>query len=221
MTKAKKPPMPGNHTVTNMAELTLTYGTMAAGKSTLALQLCWQLRSTRGDVALWTFGDRSGTGEVTSRIGISSPATAITPGTPLDEHRRHLLTNNVGVLVVDEAQFATEKQIDELALLVDEDHIDVHTFGLGADFRLSPFPGTARLFAIADSVKELPLAAYCWCGAKGRCNGRIVDGKLVRHGPQQLIGDTAANQADPAGGKVTYSVLCRRHYRLGQHSPVN
>jgi thymidine kinase len=42
-----------------MAELTFTYGTMAAGKSTLALQLCWQLRQGRGDVALWTFGDRS------------------------------------------------------------------------------------------------------------------------------------------------------------------
>ena len=57
-----------------MAELTFTYGTMAAGKSTLALQLCWQLRQGGRDVALWTFGDRSATGTVTSRIGIESDA---------------------------------------------------------------------------------------------------------------------------------------------------
>ena len=55
-----------------MAELTFTYGTMAAGKSTLALQLCWQLRQGRSDVALWTFGDRSDDGMVTSRIGIEA-----------------------------------------------------------------------------------------------------------------------------------------------------
>jgi len=48
-----------------MPELTFTYGTMAAGKSTLALQLCWQLRQGRSDVALWTFGDRSDAGMVT------------------------------------------------------------------------------------------------------------------------------------------------------------
>ena len=66
-----------------MAELTFTYGTMAAGKSTLALQLCWQLRQGRSDVALWTFGDRSDDGMVTSRIGIEACAEAVAPGSDL------------------------------------------------------------------------------------------------------------------------------------------
>ena len=66
-----------------MAELTFTYGTMAAGKSTLALQLCWQLREGRSDVALWTFGDRSDDGMVTSRIGIEAEAEAVAPGSDL------------------------------------------------------------------------------------------------------------------------------------------
>jgi len=60
-----------------MAELTFTYGTMAAGKSTLALQLCWQLRENRSDIALWTFGQRSNNGKITSRIGIEADADAL------------------------------------------------------------------------------------------------------------------------------------------------
>ena len=63
-----------------MAELTFTYGTMASGKSTLALQLCWQLRESRSDVVLWTFGDRSACATVTGRIGIEADAEAVEPG---------------------------------------------------------------------------------------------------------------------------------------------
>src|SRR5580704_19238430 len=78
-----------------MPELTFTYGTMAAGKSTLALQLCWQLRQGRSDVALWTFGDRSDEGMVTSRIGIEAAAEAIHPGASLEESVESLLASDV------------------------------------------------------------------------------------------------------------------------------
>lgn len=191
-----------------MATLTLTYGTMAAGKSTLALQLCWQLRQTRQDVEMWTFGDRTGEGRVSSRLGISAVAVAVTPGEPLGGMRRDLISRGVRVLVVDEAQFATAEQVDELAQLVDEHDMDVHCFGLGADFRLRVFPGTERLFAVADSVTELPLAAYCWCGRRGRCNARVMGGEIQRDGEQSIIGDTTE-------GEFRYQVLCRRHYRTG------
>ena len=92
--------------------------------------------------------------------------------------------------------------------MVDECDIDVHCFGLGADFLLNPFEGTARLFAIADEVSELPLATYCWCGARGRCNARILGDTIQRSGDQHLVGDTV--------GVVRYQVLCRRHYRTGE-----
>ena len=90
-----------------MAELTFTYGTMAAGKSTLALQLCWQLREGRHDVALWTFGDRSDDGTVTSRIGIEAAAEAVEPGSDLAERVERLVASGAGILVIDEAQFAS------------------------------------------------------------------------------------------------------------------
>jgi thymidine kinase len=192
-----------------MAELTFTYGTMAAGKSTLALQLCWQLRQGRGDVALWTFGDRSDDGMVTSRIGIEARAEAIEPGGDLTAPVEHLRERDIHILVIDEAQFASVEQIDTLARVVDELGIDVHAFGLSADFLLNLFPGSARLFAISDWAHELPLTSTCWCGQKGRCNARIVDGVVAREGNQFFTGDVSE-------GVVHYQVLCRAHYRSGQ-----
>lgn len=192
-----------------MAELTFTYGTMAAGKSTLALQLCWQLRQSRSDVALWTFGDRSVDGMVTSRIGIAAKADEVTADSDLTSEVAQLLALHVKILVVDEVQFARVAQIDELARLVDEHDVDVHAFGLSADFLLNIFPGSARLFAIADVAHELPLTSLCWCGGRGRCNARVVDGVVAREGSQFFTGDV--NE-----GVVHYQVLCRAHYRSGQ-----
>ena len=197
-----------------MGELTFTYGTMAAGKSTLALQLCWQLRQTRSDVALWTFGDRSDQGMVTSRIGIEAHADAIAPGEDLAIHVRRLLDEGDNILVIDEAQFASVEQVDQLAELVDEEGLDVHAFGLSADFLLNVFPGSARLFAIADRSQELPLATTCGCGQKGRCNARVINGVITREGSQFLTGDVSH-------GVIHYQVLCRKHYRLGELGPAN
>jgi thymidine kinase len=196
-----------------MAELTFTYGTMAAGKSTLALQLCWQLRQGRSDVALWTFGDRSDDGMVTSRIGIEARADALTAGEDLAPYGARLLEEGVRILVIDEVQFASAEQVDQLAQLVDDHGIDVHAFGLSADFLLNVFPGSARLFAVADHAQELPLTSLCWCGAKGRCNARVVDGEIARSGHQVVTGDVAS-------GAVHYQVLCRKHYRIGQLGPL-
>jgi thymidine kinase len=196
-----------------MAELTFTYGTMAAGKSTLALQLCWQLREGRSDVALWTFGDRSAGGMVTSRIGIEAEADAIVPGEDLTRHITRLRDDGYNILVIDEAQFATTEQVDQLAQLVDDENVDVHAFGLSADFMLNVFPGSARLFAIADRCQELPLTSNCWCGQKGRCNARVINGVITRQGSQIVTGDVFH-------GVVHYQVLCRKHYRTGQLSPL-
>ncbi|HVB70705.1 MAG TPA: thymidine kinase [Acidimicrobiales bacterium] len=192
-----------------MAELTFTYGTMAAGKSTLALQLCWQLREGRCDVGLWTFGDRSDDGMVTSRIGIEAMAEAVEPGSDITSNIERLVADGVNILVIDEVQFASVDQVDALARLVDERDVDVHAFGLSADFLLNIFPGSARLFAIADWAHELPLTSSCWCGRKGRCNARIVNGVVAREGDQFFHGDVNA-------GVVHYQVLCRTHYRRGQ-----
>jgi thymidine kinase len=148
---------------------------------------------------------------VTSRIGIEAAAEAIEPGTSIEPHAEALLARGVHILVIDEAQFASVDQIDQLARLVDDNGVDVHAFGLSADFLLNVFPASARLLAIADWAHELPLTSSCWCGKKGRCNARVVDGVVAREGTQFVTGDVS-------DGVVHYQVLCRTHYRLGQLS---
>jgi thymidine kinase len=176
----------------------------------MVLQLAWQIRRTRGGVEVWTFGDRSASGKITSRLGIESDARAVSPGEDLAPLAHEAISAGLRVLIVDEVQFASAAQIDYLAFLVDEYDIDVHCFGLAADFLLEPFEGTARLFGLADEVTELPLAAYCWCGQRGRCNARVIGGVVQRAGDQHLIGDVDATS------EVAYQVLCRRHYRTGE-----
>lgn len=193
--------------------LVFTYGTMAAGKSALVLQLAHQLRACGQSVPLVTFGDRSGGGLITSRLGISADAVELGPGDDITEAVRSVDGVAPRHLIVDEAQFATLAQVDAMATLVDTTGIDVHAFGLYADFTLTPFPASGRLVAIADEVRELPLATYCWCGQPGRCNARVIADQMVRTGDTVAIGDLAG------AGPMRYVVLCRAHYRQGTLGP--
>ena len=84
--------------------------------------------------------------------------------------------HRVDYLIVDEAQFLTGGQVDQLAELVDESHVDVYAFGLTTDFRARLFPGTQRLLEVADDVQRVQVEVLCWCGLPGLLNARVVDG---------------------------------------------
>ncbi len=114
----------------------------------------------------------------------------------------------VDYVVVDEAQFLAPEQIDQLARVVDELDLDVYAFGITTDFRTRLFPGSRRLFELADRVEALQVEALCWCGARATHNARTVDGVMVVEGAQVVVGDV-----DRAAGEVGYEVLCRRHHR--------
>jgi thymidine kinase len=187
---------------------------MAAGKTALVLQLAHQLRSCGQPVPLISFGDRSEGGTITSRLGISAPAMAFDGTTDVAGFLQSEAASGViEHVVIDEVQFATTDQVDAMAAGVDEHGLSIHTFGLYADFTLTPFPASGRLVAIADEVRELPLATYCWCGRPGRCNARVVDDQLVRTGDTVAIGDI------DGGSVLRYVVLCRQHYRTGEIGP--
>ncbi len=216
------------------------HGPMDCGKSTLALQLHYN-HSRQGRFGLLlTRLDRSGPARISSRMGISSPAIEIDDGQDI----RSLVTahwaqgDRVDYLIVDEAQFFTPAQIDQLAVLADDAQIDVYAFGIATDFRGRLFPGSARLFELADDVSPLQVEVLCWCGRIGRFNARVVDGRIVREGATVMVADTAADTApdtapdnavadatrdtDPRGAadrRVRYQVLCRRHHRSGTLGP--
>jgi thymidine kinase len=137
--------------------------------------------------------------------------------------------HRVDYLIVDEAQFLTGEQVEQLAELVDESHVDVYAFGLTTDFRARLFPGTHRLFELADDVQRVQVEVLCWCGLPGLLNARVVGGAMVREGATVVVADTAPSPQPPvaevAGGAgadaaVRYQVLCRRHYVRGQLGPT-
>lgn len=192
-----------------MAELVFHTGPMDCGKSTLALQLDYTQSNHGRRGRVFTTKDRSGTGLITSRLGLK--AQAIEADEDFDFWRYVIgeLTHGqrVDYVVCDEAQFYTPEQIDQLARIVDELQLDVYAFGILADFRTHLFPGSQRLVELADRVETLPLGPLCWCGAKGTHNARTVNGLMVTEGSQVVVGDT------DDGAEVRYEVLCRAHHR--------
>lgn len=199
-----------------MATLRFNYGTMGSGKSTLALQINHNL-TTRGLAGLLlTKLDRDG-GQVTSRLGVSTPAMEMAPN--LDLFQLAVSRMPLQFIVCDEAQFCTVQQCDQLALIVDELHVDVYAFGLITDFRGLLFDATRRLLEIADQRIEMQVEARCWCGARATNNARLVNDKIVLEGETVMVGDTDKNAVAPLFGDVVrYELLCRTHYRKRQIS---
>lgn len=186
-----------------MAKLYFYYAAMNAGKSTTLLQADFNYRERGMETMLWTaaFDDRSGEGTIGSRIALSAPAHAydeevdlfVAVGEELKKRRLHCV-------LVDEAQFLTQRHVLELCEVADRLGIPVLCYGLRTDFQGKLFPGSAALLALADSLIELK--AVCECGRKATMNLRVdADGHAVSSGAQTEI-----------GGNDRYVALCRRHF---------
>ena len=186
-----------------MAKLYFYYASMNAGKSTTLLQADFNYRERGMRTMLFTAAvdDRFAAGTVASRIGLSMPAVAFDAATDLgaavlDEHVQGALA----CVLVDEAQFLTAAQVDQLAALADDHGLPVLCYGLRTDFRGDLFPGSARLLALADALVEIK--SVCDCGRKATMNVRLdADGHAIAEGRQTEI-----------GGNERYVALCRRHF---------
>ncbi|WP_315762230.1 thymidine kinase [Sphingomonas sp. Y38-1Y] len=186
-----------------MAKLYFYYASMNAGKSTTLLQADFNYRERGLHTMLFTAAvdDRAGAGVIGSRIGLAAEAIPFEPATDLFAcvMREHEV-RAVNCVLVDEAQFLTAAQVDQLARLADRADIPVLAYGLRTDFRGALFEGAARLLAIADSLVELK--SICPCGRKATMNLRVdADGRAVHEGRQTEI-----------GGNDRYVALCRRHF---------
>ena len=106
------------------------------------------------------------------------------------------------LIIVDECQFLTENQIDQLRSIVNEENIPVMCFGLRTDFQTRLFPGSRRLMEVADTIQEIK--TICDCGAKATVNARISDGYIVTEGAQVVL-----------GGNDCYIAMCHKCYIKG------
>nr|WP_279388442.1 thymidine kinase [Tamaricihabitans halophyticus] len=226
-------PVPG-HTAQNRApstgRLRYCYGPMDCGKSTLALQIDHNHARQGRRGLLLVRHDRSGQPRISSRIGITRQAYEVGADTDIRElvRAQWAAGHRLDYLIVDEAQFLSTEQVEQLAELADDVQLDVYCFGIATDFRSRLFPGSQRLFELADELQPVQVDVLCWCGAAGRFNARVQHERVLRAGDTVLVADTEPGQSTPGGAKqagtepaaeepqnVRYQVLCRRHYRQG------
>lgn len=187
-----------------LAQLYFYYSAMNAGKSTSLLQSAHNYREQGMQVALFTaaIDDRYGRGVIRSRIGLQEAAGLFDTETaffaPLSQ--QHAI-DQLACVLVDEAQFLSVEQVNQLARVVDELDVPVLCFGIRTDFQGELFPGSARLLAIADKLLELK--TVCTCGRKATMTVRLDEsGHVVAAGEQVEI-----------GGNDRYESKCRRHYQ--------
>lgn len=176
---------------------------MNSGKSTSLMQVAYNYEERDQQVILLKSTiDTKGSDRLVSRIGIErkvdlligsdeSLATKITP----------LLETKVACILVDEAQFLSASQVDDLFFISKTKDIPVICYGLRSDFQTKAFPGSMRLFELADELEEL--VTICRCGKRAQLNGRLVNGVFVSEGAQVAIDEK---------DDVTYESLCGKCY---------
>ena len=168
-----------------VAKLYFRYSAMNAGKSTAMLQVAHNYEEQGQVVRLFTaaIDNRYGVGNVTSRLGPQRQTEVFDAGTNFLK----TIDQKIACLLIDEAQFLSTEQVQQLHKLAQVRGIPVITYGLRTDFRGEPFPGSAYLLALADDIEELK--NICTCGKKATMNIRVdQDGKRMKEGEQISIG---------------------------------
>lgn len=188
-----------------MAKLFYRYGAMNSGKSTALLQVAHNYEERGMNVlVVKALIDTKGENKIVTRIGLNRRADILLSKSAnvfeevMNRSNKSIETSCV---LVDEAQFLSEKQIDQLLDLTVKNNIPVICYGLRTDFQRKLFPASKRLFALAHEIEEL--RTICRCGKKAIFNGRKIDGDFVFEGTQVAIDGEA---------EVTYESLCGKCY---------
>ena len=185
-----------------MAKLYFKYGAMGSSKTAQALitKFNYEERGMKVWLIKPALDDRDGAVIIKSRIGLAAECTPIKPEDDilemfaLDEY-------HADVIIADECQFFTPENINQLRRIVDELGVPVLCFGLRTDFLTKLFPGSMRLFEIADSISEIK--TICSCGRKATVNARIDElGNVVTVGSQVML-----------GGNDSYVAMCHSCYK--------
>jgi thymidine kinase len=192
-----------------MAKLYFRYGAMNSGKSTSLLQAAYNYEERDQTVVLAkprvdTKGDQT----IVSRLGVTRPVD-FTIDIDDDVYARfqayraaivRSTGTDVSCLLVDEAQFLSMQQVDDLLRIAIREDVPVLAYGIRTDFQTVAFPGSRRLLEVSHSLEELK--TICRCGRKAIFNARSIDGVFVFDGDQVAID----------GVDVTYESLCGACY---------
>ena len=188
-----------------MAKLYFKYGAMGSSKTAQALITKYNYEEN--DLKVWLIkpsaDTRDGVQILRSRIGLAAAVEVIAPEVDVYEMFQKEKAGACDVIIVDECQFLTEAQIDQLRAIVNDCGVPVMCFGLRTDFQTKLFPGSRRLMEIADTIQEIK--TICDCGAKATVNARIdCNGHIVTEGAQVVL-----------GGNDSYIAMCHKCYVKG------
>ena len=189
-----------------IGKLYFKYGTMGSAKTAMLLTQAYNFEE-RGMEYLCMkpiIDDRENDNVIRSRIGIERKCEWIYPDTDIYAYIKQLYEQTLVVkdwILIDEAQFLSAHQVDQLARIVDDYGTHVVCYGLRTDFQSHMFEGSRRLFELADTIEEIK--STCSCGRKTIINARIdSSGQIVTDGAQVEI-----------GGDDKYVALCRSCWR--------
>ena len=188
-----------------MAKLYFKYGAMGSSKTAQALITKYNYEEN--DMSVWLIkpsaDTRDGADILRSRIGLQACVEVMTPDMNIFDRFTQTQAGKCHVVIVDECQFMTKAQVEQLRDIVNVHAVPVLCFGLRTDFQTKLFPGSMRLMELADVIEEIK--TMCDCGAKAIINARIDgSGHIVTQGAQVVL-----------GGNDSYIAMCHRCYVNG------
>lgn len=185
-----------------MAKLIFFYSAMKGGKSNILIPTAYNLKENNQRVMIVKPKiDTAGEKKIVSRSG-----SKVDIDLWLEKEESFLSDDNlkliyeVDTIIIDEIQFLSSRQIEELWRITKELDVQVIGYGLRANFQSYLFEGSKRLFELADKISELPIIPLCHCGEKAEFNARQVNGNYTIQGEECVIKDS--NQ------EITYIPLC-------------
>lgn len=185
-----------------MSKLYFRYGAMNCGKTTALLQVAHNYEERDMKVLILKPKiDTKGNDKIVTRIGLKRKVDHLIDGNENLNNYLSKVKKDVACILVDEAQFLTRDQVDELFMFCKLKNIPVICYGLRSDFKTIAFPGSLRLFEVADNLEEL--YTICRCGKKAKFNARIVNGEFTSSGLQVAI---------DGENEVSYESLCGKCY---------
>ena len=185
-----------------MSKLYFRYGAMNSGKTTLLLQVAHNYEE-RGMkvVILKPAVDTKGNDQIVTRIGLTRTVDHMIEKDEKLSKYLDTLEDDIVCILVDESQFLNRDQVDELFMYAKLKNKPVICYGLRSDFKSMAFPGSLRLFEVADVMEEL--ITICRCGKRAKFNGRIVNGEFTSRGEQVAI---------DGENEIEYESLCGKCY---------
>lgn len=186
-----------------MSKLYFRHGTMNCGKSTALMQVAHNYEeNNKKVVVIKSKIDTKADDRLSSRIGMERKVDILLEKDESLEKYYDYFNNNVDCILVDEAQFLNEKQIEELWLITKMYDIPVICYGLKTDFKSHLFEGSKRLLELADVIEEL--ITICNCGKRAKFNVRFINGEYTETGDEVLI--------DGSNTEVEYKPMCGKCY---------